>query len=105
MINAIKVIRVNNMIYNANRDPQVYRRLANEDFRIEADLQGEGNARVTFEADGKTETQSVTLPGKFDMKISFDTPSTRVGTLVVDVNGDISSSYVRLDVLDHAWIG
>lgn len=105
MSNAIKMIRVNNVQYNANRDPQVYRRCANEDFRIEADLQGEGNARVTFEADGKTESQTITLPGKFDMKISFDSPSTRVGSLVVDVNGDISSSYIRLDVMEHAWIG
>jgi hypothetical protein len=105
MSNVIKMIRVNNLQYNPNRDPQVYRRLPNEDFRIEADLQGSGTAQVTFEADGKTETQSINLPGKFDASVSFDSPASRVGTLTVDINGEVSSSYIRLDVMDHAWIG
>ena len=105
MSDAIRMIRLNNLQYNPNRDPQVYRRLPNQPFRLEVDIVGEGTAKVSFEADGQKEQQTVNLLGRFECQMSFDTPASRVGVLIVDINGDLSERYIRLDVMDHAWGG
>lgn len=106
MSDIVQRIILNNLQYNTNRDPQVYRRLANETFRIQAALGGSGTASVSFSVDGnEIANESVNLPGKFSCETSFDSAGIRVGTLTVEANGETSSHDIRLDVLDHAWIG
>ena len=42
----IKLIKINNLQYNALRDPQVYRRVAGESFRIQVAVAGVGESAV-----------------------------------------------------------
>ena len=103
----IRLIKINNLQYNANRDPAVYRRCANEPFRIQALLVGHGEARCTLsDQEGRTmvETQ-VALPGAFDHEIAYSTPGVRIVTLAIDANGEKFTQDLRLDVLAHAWVG
>jgi len=102
----VKLIKLNNLQYNANRDPEVYRRPINQEFRLQAVLNGSGSAKARFEAEGKTLGEAtVNLPGSFECKFSYDTAGTRVGTLVVEGNGDSFHQDIRIDVTEHAWIG
>jgi hypothetical protein len=103
----VKLVKLNNLQYNANRDPQVYRRCANENFRIQALLEGTGQAKCTLtDAAGKVVAEkSVALPGTFTQEISFPTPGIRLVTLNVEGNGEKVSEDLRLDVMDHAWVG
>lgn len=103
----VKLIRLNNLQYNPNRDPAVYRRAVNESFRVQALLDGTGEARCgLYDAQGKAIVEkSVALPGTFTHEVAFDTPGTRIVTLTVDGNGRKFSQDLRLDVLEHAWIG
>lgn len=102
----VKVVKLNNLQYNANRDPEVYRRCIKEPFRLQALLDGAGTAKARFEVDGKTICEkSVSLPGTFDCEVSFDSAGIRLGMLTVDGNGESHAQNLRLDVLDHAWIG
>jgi len=106
MNSTIKLLRLNGLQYNANRDPQFYRRLPNQTFRIQADLIGEGSAKVSlFVENSKKLEQNVNLPGRFDGSISFDKPGSYIATLIVDKQGDINETNLRLDVMAHAWIG
>ena len=103
----VKLVKVNNLQYNANRDPQVYRRCANENFRIQALLDGSGNADCKLvDTTGKVIAQkSVALPGTFTPAMSYPTPGVNVVTLQVSAGSDKFSQDLRLDVMDHAWIG
>lgn len=103
----VKLVKVNNLQYNANRDPEVYRRSANENFRIQAWLDGSGQAKCRIvDATGKVlNEQTVNLPGHCTHEVSFPTPGTRVVTLSVEGNGEKFTQDLRLDVVDHAWIG
>jgi len=106
MSDTVQRIILNNLQYNPNRDPQVYRRLANENFRIQAVLGGSGSAKVNLSVDGNAVAEeSVDLPGKFSCETSFDSAGIRIATLTVEANGETVSQDIRLDVLDHAWIG
>ncbi len=106
MNNPIKFVRLNGLQYNPNRDPQVYRRLANQPFQIQADLAGAGAVTVRFEVDGKVVCEkSLSLPAKFDCEVSFDTAGSRVGALVVESGAQQFQQDLRLDVMDHAWVG
>ena len=102
----VKLIKLNNLQYNANRDPQFYRRLPEEEFRIQALLGGSGTARGSFVVDGKPLCESdVRLPGSFDCRVRFDSPGVRVGTLTIEANGETFRQDLRLDVLERPWIG
>ena len=103
----VKLVKLNNLQYNHNRDPEVYRRSVNEPFRIQALLDGTGDARCgLYDAQGKVVVEkSVARPGTFTHEITFDTPGTRIVTLTVEGNGQKFSQDLRLDVLQHAWIG
>jgi len=103
----VKLIKMNNLQYNANRDPQVYRRCANENFRIQALLDGAGQAKckITDVAGKVLAEKNVALPGTFTHEISFPTPGIRVVTLSVEGSGEKFSQDLRLDVMDHAWVG
>ena len=103
----VKQVRLNNLQYNANRDPQVYRRGVNERFRIQAMIDGSGKARVTLtDVEGKTIVAAdVTAPSTFSHEIAYSTPGTRIVTLAVERGAERFREDLRLDVLDHAWIG
>ena len=103
----VKMLKLNNLQYNANHDPQAYRRCVNETFRIQALLEGSGVARCTLRdaADGVLAEKSVGLPGTLSHEISFQTPGTRVVTLSIEGNGEKFAQNLRLDVMEHAWVG
>lgn len=103
----VKLVKVNNLQYNANRDPEVYRRSTNESFRIQALIDGAGAAQCKLlDSAGKMlHEQTVHAPGTYTHEISFATPGVRVVTLLVEGNGQKFIQDLRLDVLEHAWIG
>ncbi|MGM0553986.1 MAG: hypothetical protein ACQETK_09370 [Pseudomonadota bacterium] len=102
----VKFIKLNNLQYNPNRDPEVYRRPINEEFRVQASLSSSGSARCSFSVEGETLCEgSVSLPGTFDCKFSFDTAGSRMGDLMIEANGETYHQKIRIDVLEHAWIG
>ena len=108
MNNQLKLmIKLNGLQYNVLRDPQVYRRCVKEPFRIQAVIGGAGTARciLTDAAGGQIAAQTLGLPGTFAHDIAFDTPGTRIVTLKVESAGQSSASDLRLDVLEHAWVG
>lgn len=102
----VKLVKVNNLQYNPNRDPEFYRRSINKEFRIQALMGGRGTAKCRFEVEGKTACEkSVSLPGTFECKVSYPTAGVRLATLVVEGNGETYTQDIRLDVMEHDWIG
>jgi hypothetical protein len=102
----VKLIKLNNLQYNANRDPAFYRRPVNEEFRLQAMLSGSGEAKAMFTVEGETLCEStIHLPGTFDCKFSYETAGTRIGVLTIDSANEQFRENVRIDVLDHAPIG
>ncbi|MDR3392806.1 MAG: hypothetical protein P4L77_13845 [Sulfuriferula sp.] len=103
----VKLVKVNNLEYNVNRDPAVYRRCANESFRIQALVDGSGQVKCKLtDTTGKVvNEQSVNAPGTYTHEVSFPTPGVRVVTLSVEGNGEKFALDIRLDVLEHAWHG
>ncbi|MCG5493254.1 MULTISPECIES: hypothetical protein [Ectothiorhodospira] len=102
----VKLVKLNNLQYNANRDPEFYRRPVGKEFRLQAVLNGTGSAKARFVAEGKTlcETQ-VPMPGTFDCRFKYDTAGTRVGTLSIEGNGETFTQDIRIDTTEHAWVG
>lgn len=98
-------IRINNLQYNANRDPQFYRRLPNQPFRVEVDVAGKGTATVRLEVENEIKEQKLELPGKFDCQVSFSTPKSRIGVIIIERDGKRVTQNIRFDVMDHEWIG
>ena len=106
MSRTAKLIKLNNLQYNPNRDPQFYRRTIDQEFRLQVVLEGTGTATVRFTAEDTVLCeQSVALPGSFDCRFSFASPGSRVGVLTVEANGAREQQYIRLDVEERAWIG
>jgi hypothetical protein len=105
--NLVRQIKLNNLQYNALRDPAVYRRCANEPFRIQALLAGAGEAKCTLsDQSGKLLAEArIALPGTFAHELAFATPGVRVVTLTIEGCGERFAQDLRLDVLEHAWIG
>ena len=103
----IKLLSLNGLQYNPNRDPQVYRRCVNEPFRIQALLDGAGEARCRIDdAQGSPlMEETVALPGTFDCKLAFDTPGSRVVSIRIESGERSALETLRLDVLERAWIG
>ena len=104
MAKLVKTIKLNNLQYNPNRDPQVYCRCVGEPFRIQALLDGEGSARVTLSASegSRLGEAKVGLPGTFTQELRFPAPGTRVVTLKVEGDGQTFAQDLRLDVMEHA---
>jgi hypothetical protein len=103
----VKFVRLNGLEYNPNRDPQVYRRVAGEPFRIQAILGGSGAARCSLrEADGRElAAAEVPAPGTFAHEVRYDRPGVHVVTLTVERAAERFVQDLRLDVLEHAWVG
>ncbi len=104
--NLIKMVKLNNLQYNANRDPQVYRRVAGHPFRIHAMLEGKGTAKISVTCEGKTlKEASLELPGIFSYEITFKNAGIRIATLTVSANGQSESHDLLLDTEAHAKVG
>ncbi len=105
-MNLVKLLKLNNLQYNANRDPAFYRRSINEEFRLQVMLSGSGEAKARFSVGGNALCEdTVTLPGTFDCRFRFDTAGTRVGVLAIDGAAGAFHDTIRIDVLEHAPIG
>lgn len=103
----INMFKINGLQYNAMRDPQVYRRVPGEPFRIEAVIAGRDRVQVTLaDAKGMVLAQrEVQAPGTFSHELRFDKPGVRIVTLTAH-HADHEESYnLRLDIMAHAWIG
>jgi hypothetical protein len=98
----VKMVKLNNLQYNANHDPQVYRRLANEPFRIQALLNGGGSARcrITDQSGAVLAEQLVALPGTFTQELTFPDPGTQMVRLTVEAGDVRYAQDLRLDVLE-----
>ncbi|MHB1566252.1 MAG: hypothetical protein ACYCXG_05995 [Acidiferrobacter sp.] len=108
MKTVVKLVRLNNLIYNPNRDPEIYRRVPNKPFRIQALLDGSGKAHAQILVDGETKArcdQQVNMPDTFTCEFAFDTPGTRMATLVIESGDQTFRQDLRLDVMPHGWIG
>jgi hypothetical protein len=102
----VKLLKLNNLQYNANRDPAFYRRPVNEEFRLQVLLNGSGEAKATFTIGAETVCDNtINLPGTFDCRFSFDTAGTRVGVIAIDSRAEQYREKIRIDVLEHAPIG
>jgi hypothetical protein len=103
----VKLVRLNGLQFNANRDPQAYRRVAGEPFRIEALLEAGPVARCALtDVAGRTlAATEVPGGGTFTHDLRFDRPGVHVVTLTAARGGESFAQDLRLDVLDHAWIG
>jgi hypothetical protein len=97
----VRLLKLNGLQYNANRDPQAYRRAVGETFRLQALLEGEGEARCTV-ADGRglaLVEHKLARPGTFTAELKFETAGSRVVTVRVDGGGETYTQTLRLDVL------
>ena len=105
MTRLVKLVRLNGLQYNANRDPQAYRRAVGEPFRIEALLAAD--ARCTLrDAGGKILAEAaVPAGGPFAHALTFARPGVHLVTLSAARGADAFDLDLRLDVLAHAWIG
>ncbi|HQU16048.1 MAG: hypothetical protein B7Z66_01015 [Chromatiales bacterium 21-64-14] len=102
----VKQIKLNNVQYHLNRDPEFYRRTPDQEFRVQAFLDGSGTVDVQFEAEDRTLCETrIPLPGMFDCRFRFDTPGTRIGTLTITQGDETRRREIRLDVNEHHWIG
>lgn len=105
-MNLIKMVKLNNLQYNTNRDPQVYRRVAGHPFRIQALLEGKGTAKISVTCEGKTMKETnIELPGIFSYEVTFKNAGIRIATLTVSADGRSESHDLLLDTEAHAKVG
>jgi hypothetical protein len=101
----VRLVRLNGLQFNANRDPQVYRRVVGERFRIEA-LVAAGARCTLRDARGATlAAAELAAGGTFVHELGFERPGVHVVTLTAERNGESFAQDLRLDVLAHAWSG
>jgi hypothetical protein len=106
MSKLVRQIKINHLEYNPNRDPQVYRRAPRQPFRIEVHLGGTGKARAKIEVGSAIYcNRSLDLPGVYTCEIVFDRPGTRLARFTVEGAGESYQRDLRLDVLEHEWVG
>lgn len=104
MAKLVRMVRLNGLEYNPNRDPQVYRRGAGEEFAVQLWLEGTGEARVKLSAADGRVLQDVKAPrGKpCTLRLRFDTAGSRVVTLEATAGAERHVQDLRLDVLAPA---
>jgi hypothetical protein len=107
MSRLVRLVRFNGLQFNANRDPQVYRRVVGEAFRIQALLEPGGSVRCTLRDARGQIIASAEVPGggTFAHDLRFDAPGVHIVTLVAERGGESYAQDLRLDVLEHAWAG
>lgn len=99
----LKLVRVNGLQYNRNRDPQAYRRAPGEAFRIQALLGGGGRTRCTLtDAQGNIlASGELDAPGPWSHDIAYPDAGTRLLRLELDRGTARESIDLRLDVVDR----
>jgi hypothetical protein len=104
MAKLVRMVRLNGLEYNANRDPQAYRRATGEDFAVQVWLEGTGPAHVTLTAADGRVLQDVKGPrGRpCTLRLRFDAPGSRLVTLHVTAGADRYVQDLRLDVMAPA---
>jgi len=100
----VRMVKLNGLQYNANRDPQPYRSAAGEAFRLEALLDGAGQAQcaVSDEHGSTLAEASVARPGRFSCSLEFDRPGSRLVILRVRAGQSEFAQTLRLDTLAPA---
>lgn len=100
----VRLVKLNGLQYNGNRDPQAYRRTTGEPFRIQALLDGAGQAHCTVsdERGAALAASTVTRPGAFTAELKFVQPGSRLVTLTIEADGETFVRTLRLDVLASA---
>jgi len=103
----VRLLKVNGLQYNANRDPAIYRRVAGEPFHVQALLAGSGSAQCSvIDARGRLlASQTVQRPATFSCDLKFDHSGSQVVTVEVRSGGEKFEHTLRLDAMAHAWIG
>ncbi len=103
----IKFIIINNLQYNTLRDPQVYRRVAGQPFRIQVGVGGGSRVQVTLadERGAMLAEGEVAAPGTFSHELTFAQPGVRIVTVTAQHPGRNESRDLRLDVMAQAWVG
>lgn len=97
----VRMLKLNGLQFNSNRDPQAYRRKVGEVFSLQALLEGSGRAQCSVsDAGGATlAADDIARPGVFDAQLRFDTAGSRLVTLCVISGGEHFEKLLRLDVL------
>ena len=105
--NIIKMIKINNLQYNALRDRQVYRRVAGESFRIQLVVAVNAPVQVTLsdETGAVLVEGTASASGTFSHALTYATPGVRVVTVTARHEGRSDSQDLRLDVMAQAWVG
>jgi len=103
----VRMVKINGLQFNANRDPQAYRRCAGEPFRIEALLADRGRAqvRLTDEQGTLLANDTVEAPATWGADVVFDRPGSRIVLLEIETGAVRHSQTLRLDVQERAWVG
>jgi hypothetical protein len=98
----VRMLKLNGLQYNANRDPQVYRRAVGECFTLQALLDGSGAAECSLtDATGRLlASGTVRRPGAFKAGLGFDSPGSRLVTLRVASGAETFEQTLRLDALE-----
>ncbi len=97
----VRMVKLNGLQFNANRDPQVYRRAPGELFSLQALLDGSGEAecRVTGSDGLQLASGKLARPGLFRAELRFDTPGSHLVTLRVTSGAESYEQTLRLDTL------
>jgi hypothetical protein len=97
----VRILKLNGLQYNPNRDPQVYRRAVGEAFSLHALLEGIGEAecRVTDATGAPIASGKLARPGIFKAELRFDTPGSRLVNLRVTSGAETFDQTLRLDTL------
>lgn len=100
----VRMVKLNGLQYNANRDPQAYRRRLGEAFSLQAMLDGSGRATCSVsDAQGAMlASGELARPGTFSAELRFDAPGTRLVTLRVASDTEHFEQTLRLDTLPAA---
>ncbi|HEY5638296.1 MAG TPA: hypothetical protein VIS77_15505 [Burkholderiales bacterium] len=100
----VRMLRVNGVQYNANRDPQAYRSALGSPFRLQLWLEGSGEARCSVsDADGRLLAGALERrPGRFTCELPAEAPGTRLVTVRATDGAEVWEQAVRLDTLPAA---
>ena len=100
----VRMLRLNGVEYNANRDPQAYRRGIGAPFRLQLWLEGSGEARCSVSDEGGRLLAAAVerRPGRFTCELAFDTPGSRLVTVRATDGAEAWERSLRLDTLPAA---
>jgi uncharacterized membrane-anchored protein len=100
----VKRVLVNGLQYNANRDPQAYRRTPGVAFRIQATVDGRGPTRVALvDAAGKAiAAGEIQAPATWTHEVTYADVGSRLVRLEASRGAERWALDLRLDVVDAA---